>query len=223
MGYRTLLLGKLVLFLAISCSTQSAQAATIFSLRSQFEAVLGSIVIDDYSDPGYSGIMTDAFISGVVGETIYQSTGFPNFHQIPNEYYCSGCNGSVLFTFTSTSVSAGGSVFGVGFELVGFENTKGNTAFVTFGDATTANFALPDASPTTGDLFWGITDPLGIVSIHIGLPDGGIVSDNSIQRLALDNLTVGTAPSPATALLLGPVFAVLFRFRAFSAQGAPIS
>ncbi|NES19035.1 MAG: PEP-CTERM sorting domain-containing protein [Symploca sp. SIO3E6] len=197
----------------------SAEAFSIFSDRSTFESQLDNFIVDDYSNPGYlagdnfDGINfdshTDTNISSIIGETQYTTTGFDNNNLIAGQpgapYYCAGCNGSFLLDFTSTSVGNSSGVSGVGFDIEGTaEDVFGNFAFVTFGDGSSDNFFLPERV----DEFWGITSDLLISSIHFGLEDGGANTDNDVQRMALDNLTIGSSetatsvPEPASTLAL---------------------
>ncbi|NER52580.1 MAG: PEP-CTERM sorting domain-containing protein, partial [Symploca sp. SIO1A3] len=198
----------------------SAEAFSLFSDRSTFESQLDNFIVDDYSNPGYLAgdnfdganfdSHTDTNISNIIGETQYTTTGFSNNNLIPGQssgdpYYCAGCNGSFLLDFTSTSVGNNSGVFGVGFDIEGVaEGVFGTFAFVTFGDGSTDNFLVPERV----DEFWGITSDLLISSIHFGLENGGANTDNSVQRMALDNLTIGSGgtstavPEPASTLAL---------------------
>ena len=229
------LLGGMVGLALLSLATANvANAALIFNDRPTFEAALGTFIVDDYSNPGYLmgddldlptfDIHSDNNMSAIVGETQYTSTGFPDNNFITGQssgdpFYCAGCNGSYLLDFTSTSVGTAQGVFGVGLDIEGIaENVFGTTAFVTFGDGSTGNFMIPESV----DAFWGITDALLISSIHFGLMDGGTNTDNSVQRMAHDNLTIGprltAVPEPATlwSFALGLVgLAVLARRRRF--------
>jgi len=188
----------------------TAGAAVIYADRTSFESQLSASITDDYS--GYTGgsstILSDAAMSAVLGETSYRTTGFTNWNIVvasgADYNYCSGCNGSYLLDFTTTSVGTAIGVFGVGLDIASAQNVFGTTAFVTFGDGSTANYAIPVANAGTGDKFWGITDDLLIASIHFGLVDGGTNTDNSIQRMAMDDLTIGAkrVPEPGTLLLI---------------------
>jgi hypothetical protein len=174
-------------------SIPSAVAAeTIYSDRTVFEEQLAVIVVDDYSKELYvQNWYTNDEMSAVVGETRYQSTSHSNYvHEAG--HYCTGCNGSFLLDFSPTSVSDDVGVFGVGLDIVAIQNVFGTTAFVTFGDGSTMNYPIPDTNPGTGDRFWGITDSRSIATIHFGLPDGGTNRDGRVQRMALDNLTIGS-------------------------------
>lgn len=206
------LLRKLWIGAALSLTVfaaSHASAAIVYSDRTSFEATLVVSITDDYSAPGYAAgnildqanfdIHSDASMSAVLGETQYTSTGISNrniiVNQAANPLYCAGCNGSFLLDFTATSVGSAVGVFGVGLDVPSVEGTFGTVAFVTFGDGSTENFAIP-AAPTSGFAFWGITDMLMISTIHFGLLDGGINTENSIQRMAMDNLTIGAAQAP---------------------------
>lgn len=178
----------------------------IYSSRATFEAQLGSKVIDDYSNPSYAFTQSNAQMSAVRGETKYQSTGFSDLNIVSNQHYCAGCNGSYLLDFTATSVGTANGVFGVGLDVVSDEGVFGTTAFVSFGDGTTANYSIPVANLNTGDAFWGITSDSLIRTIHFGLIDGGTSTSGSVQRMAQDNLTIGdrgtpSVPEPSTLAL----------------------
>ena len=198
-----------------------AQAAMIFNDRMAFESQLGTSVTDDYNDPTYNiATYTDTDMSDILGETRYETTGFSNLNIITEndgeQVYCSGCNGSYLLDFTNTSVGTAAGVFGVGLDVWGEQNVLGTTAFVTFGDNSTANFAIPDVG--SGSEFWGITDSLLIRSIHFGLVDGGSNTSGS-QRMAMDNLTIGAAasvspvPVPAAVWLFATALAGFLGYR----------
>jgi len=183
----------------------SGAQADMYTSRALFEAELGTKIIDDYESSDYKSgdkqnltdfdIHSDAHMSAVLGETYYTSTGFDNWniiHQLyGNTIYCTGCNGSTLYDFTSTSIGDATGVFGAGFDIVAGTDYH---AFVTFGDNSTQDYALPN-SPE----FFGITSILGIKSIHTGLA-GGFPTTGGI--MAIDNLTIGTVvPVPGAVLL----------------------
>jgi hypothetical protein len=203
---------KLLYLVFLSVIAIQAQAAMVFSDRTLFESQLSTSITDGYDSPLYSdGTKTDAAMSAFLGETQYQTTGFTNLNFLSSSggsrHYCAGCNGSYLLDFTSTSVGNAAGVFGVGLDVFGGQDVFGTTAFVTFGDSSTANFAIPDIS--SGNLFWGLTDSLLISSIHFGLLDGASNTSDSIQRMAMDNLTIGSmnpvsaVPVPAAVWLFG--------------------
>jgi len=176
--------------LAMLLLSQSVPAAFMtFSDRTTFEAVLGSLVIDDYSNAGYVFLQSDVVMSNVLGETEYMSTGFVDWNLIPGEYYCAGCNGSFELAFTTTSVGNATGVFGVGFEFFNAVSPE-YVAYVTFGNAATTNIPLPSApSNFSSGAFFGITASELITSIHFGLPNGGATTSGSF---GIDNLTIGS-------------------------------
>ncbi len=215
-GITTLVVGVLA-----ALATQASAVTSIFTDRAMFEAQLGTKITDDYSNPGYDlngpdevDVFSDVEMSSVIGETDYVTTGFSNSNlvlfQTTNPGYCAGCNGSFRLGFTTTSIGTANGVFGVGFEFTNFGDPS-YTAFVTFGDTSSMNLALPSS-------FFGITSDLAINSIHFGLPDGGPTTEGAF---AIDNLTV---PEPdawllgVTALL---VVAALRRIRAEAIEPSP--
>ncbi|MEM8918571.1 MAG: PEPxxWA-CTERM sorting domain-containing protein [Pseudomonadota bacterium] len=197
-------------FLMISAGVMAlaavpAQAATIvYGDAGSFNAALGTTVVDDYENPGYNFIQDNATMSGVLGETRYEPTGFSNNNLIPtangNQYYCAGCNGSFNLFFDATSVTTGNGVFGVG---LNYFNTNPNVNFdalVTYGNGDTELFDLAIVSVSDFDGFFGLTSDRLISSISFG-PDGGITQNGSF---GIDNLTIGdmgrmgAVPEPAT-------------------------
>lgn len=190
----------------------SAEAGTtIYTDRPSFEASLGASVIDDYSNPGYTFLQSNTVMSNVLGETDYASTGWlPSEINIVSQsqfYYCGGCNGSFILSFTATSVGTPDGVFGVGFE---FYNGLGSPeplydAFVTFGDGSQQNIPLPLAILFFPfDTFFGITSDLSIKSIAIGLPNG---QATNLGSFGIDNLTIGKpVPGPFPLLGVGAAF-----------------
>lgn len=208
--------------------SSEARASTISLDRQSFEAQLISIIVDDYSSPGYfHGNLTDlpifdrfsdAAMSAVLGETVYQTTGWVDSDMVSNpdasanRAYCAGCNGSFLLDFTQTSVGSSQGVFGVGFDMIRNyllpsdvsplpPGTLGYHAFVTFGDGSAADFVLPLADQYTVQSFWGITSPDLVRTIHIGLANGGVTQTSAF---IMDNLTIGAqAPEPTTVVLVG--------------------
>jgi hypothetical protein len=145
-------------------------------------------------------------MNAVFGETRYTTTGFANWNIIVvdtdgiNHLYCAGCNGSYLLDFTGTSVGTTNGVFGVGLDIVGAADVYGTHAYVTYGDGSTQDFPVPE------DGFWGITSDLIVKTVHFGLAGGGTNTNNDVQRMAMDNLTIGAAvPEPASVMLAGIV------------------
>ena len=194
----------------------SATAATMtYADRTTFQAQLGPFITDDYSAAGYQtgdisdgavlDIHSNANMSIILGETDYVTTGFQNLNfilSVVDPSYCSGCNGSFELGFTTTSVGTADGVFGVGFDTPAVNNSGTYIGFVTFGDSSTANFAMPGPSD-----FFGITSDLLISSIHLGLIDGGVTQSGSFS---IDNLTIGSQiPEPTAVLLFTAGFVVV--------------
>jgi hypothetical protein len=197
-----------VLFLLGACVSSTFGAPTLYNSRPLFEAQLSTFIVDGYDNPAYlSGDRMDtgtvdahsnAQMSSILGETDYTSTGHLDWNLIVsssgNPIYCAGCNGSFLMSFTTTSVGDASGVYGVGFDITAGTDYH---AFVTFADGTQQDYALP-----TSTAFFGITEGIGIMSIHIGLAGGGTTTDGYGE---FDNLTIGnTIPAPG-AILLGTI------------------
>ncbi|MEH6478131.1 MAG: hypothetical protein V7727_20730 [Sneathiella sp.] len=226
-----LLSGKLFKIVSTSVVTlglslTSAFAATTYTDRSLFEATLGTSVTDDFSDAGYGrpalgtvSRFTNAEMSAVLGETDYTSTsiGYPirsntvfGINAANGYAYCAGCNGSFNLGFTSTSVGTSDGVYGVGIAFLNYEDPF-FTAFVTFGDGSTANYALPQSN--SFQTFFGITSDLLVTSMHLGLVDGATAQYKGL--FVLNNLTIGSAasisavPLPAALPLYGAGMALL--------------
>ena len=181
--------------------TASLPAAIIYTNRTVFESELGTVITDDFGTayPDGFAIYNNAVMSGFFNETDFTTTGFNNLNiHLASDRYCAGCNGSFRLSFATTSVTATNGVFGAGFDVV-----AGTTyvAYVTFGDSSTAQYSLP-----TSQAFWGITSPLEIQSIHLGLPGGASTNGGYLE---IDNLTIGNAgelaavPEPASLTLFG--------------------
>lgn len=204
----------LMALLLTGAASAAMAAPTVYATRGTFEAAIGTSVTDGYESPGYVFSQSDAVMSAVIGETDYTSTGFSNINVVfsspTNKVYCAGCNGSFRLTFTSTSVGSASGVYGAGFDYNNTPNFAGTggspyVAFVTFGDGTTAEYALSTgAILDTVSFFFGITSDTLITSVHLGLPGGG---STTAGGFLIDNLTIGGAPSavplPGTAALLG--------------------
>lgn len=191
---------------ALSASTANA-AITFFNSRPAFEGSLGTFITDSYLDSVYGAgfnIYSNAQMSAFLGETDYRSTGFSEWNfKLSDERYCAGCNGSFELSFTTTSVGNATGVYGAGLDVSA--NSGNYIAFITFGDNTTQDVALP----TSG--FWGVTADQAITKIHFGLAGGGARTDGSF---VIDNLTIGSAvPAPGALALLGAAGLVARRRR----------
>ena len=187
-----------------------ADGTNQYNDRTAFESALGTIILDDYqavgyltgdvSDGGTLDIHTNANMSGILGETEYFTTGFSNWNFIlgplgGDKDYCAGCNGSFRLIFTSTSVGTASGVYGAGFDVLSNSPALPYHAFITFGDNTTLDVALP-----SGASFFGITSKLDIQFIHLGLAGGGTTTQGSFL---MDNLTIGNVLAPGVLVLLG--------------------
>lgn len=188
----------IALVLSATLASSAFAAATVYNTRASFLTQLGASVTDDYANPGYAFINSNAAMSAVLGETDYVSTGFNNLNIVTGESYCAGCNGSFRLEFTSTSVGGANGVFGVGMDV--FANS-GYHAFVTYGDDSTEDILIT----TPGNGFFGVTAAEDIKSIHFGLAGGGTTIDGYYQ---IDNLTIGAQllPEPTPLMLAGLAF-----------------
>ena len=198
---------RALLAIAVAVTLVSSPAQAQFSTytdRASYEAQLGIMVIDDYSNPNYAFSQSNSAMSAVLGETRYTTTGFLNWNLVPNDYYCAGCNGSFRMDFRNTTVSSGGlGVYGVGFD---FSNDRffPYSAYITFGDGTTTNLQLAFAS-SSNRAFFAVTSDKLVATMDIGLANGGTTQNGSFSQ---DNLTIGSAgsatvvPEPSTVVLL---------------------
>ncbi len=153
MRHPLLPLRLLVVFLIGAPAVAGAANPTFFTDSSTFNATLGSSVTDSYTNSSYSFINTNAAMSAVLGETDYTSTGFSNHNIVQsNGSYCAGCNGSFQLGFTTTSVGTSSGVAGVGLNIGGNSSTVPYYAFISYGDGSTQNVALP-----IGASFFGVT------------------------------------------------------------------
>jgi hypothetical protein len=212
---RASVLASMTIATLMMCPAEAG--TTIYTDRPSFEASLGASVIDDYSNSGYTYLQSNAVMSSVLGETDYASTGFLPFEinivdgppQRPESYYCAGCNGSFILSFTTTSVGTPDGVFGVGFEFYNYNGLGSSEplydAFVTFGDGSQQNIPLPFAVLSFPfDTFFGITSDLSIKSIALGLPNG---QATNLGSFGIDNLTIGKpVPGPLPILGVGAAF-----------------
>jgi len=193
--------GLLVLLTVLGVG--SANAAVIYGSRAAFDGAVGTSLTDDYQAAGYTGFIGDSAMSAVLGETDYRTTGFTDI-MYGDDVACGGCNGSWEMSFTTTSIGSTTGVYGAAFDYAN-SNALPYVAFVTFGDNSTAEYALssaPTAFPTT-PFFFGITSDTLIKSIHLGLTAGGATTDGYFYA---DNLTIsarsGSVPVPASLALL---------------------
>lgn len=197
---------SILALVAISAGASVAQAAPLtFTSRAAFVATQAVTITDDYSNEGYDSgdrhdgggydVFSDGAMGAVLDETRYSTTAYDDLNTVTtiegltDPFYCAGCNGSFLLDFTATSIGTGDGVRGVGFEFFN-DGPPDYVAFVTFGDGTTANYALGHV-PFETPAFFGITSEARIRSIAIGLADGGSTHSG---YFGLDDLTIGDQP-----------------------------
>jgi len=232
---------------AIASLPPDGQAATtIYTERPSFENQLRTVIVDDYDSAGYLAgdrsdegaidVFSDLAMGAVLGETQYTTTGHAEnniifLRTVPDSSgsgraYCAGCNGSFRMMFASTTLSAGGGIFAVGFDVgesageilvIDSDPDTGEptvtdqspyVATITFTDSNIAVFSLPEYS------FFGVTSTSGIASIDIGLNPPDIVTTEGV--FYLDNLTIGAAapvPLPATLWSLASAIVATGAFR----------
>jgi hypothetical protein len=192
--------------IAALASRAFAESVTVFDSRSAFTPVAGELLTDHYEDAGYAEFQDDASMNAVEGLTRYQTTFFPDFDEVIDfsgqHVYAGGfTSGSFQLDFTAASLGGSG-VHAVGFDYVN-NLPMPYVAFVRFADGSSQNFTLHAAGfalPPLPD-FFGLTSPVAITGIHIGLADGGATADNVF---AMDNLSVAApVPEPASPSLLG--------------------
>lgn len=212
--------------LAIGVLTLSLQDATaapaLYFDRTAFLTAVGSSVTDDYTSSGYApGVLTDAQMSAVLGETTYTALTFPDQNQVGDVFvygdgsnYCSGCNGNFQLSFESTSFTIGKGVFGVGFDIVLHTSRRSSIGDVIGGDVSlpgTIRVGLSNGSfedySIPADVgffgpdayFFGVTDPRRVTSIIIGTEP-----DPLRHSWVIDNLTIAArrVPEPGAATLL---------------------
>jgi|SoiMethySBSTD1v2_1073268.scaffolds.fasta_scaffold1858962_2 hypothetical protein len=74
-------------------------ATTTYTNSGVFGAQLGGTVVNNYENPSYALIQSNAAMNAVLGETKYTPTGNPNINLVfdfsanGNHVYCAGCNG----------------------------------------------------------------------------------------------------------------------------------
>ena len=213
---------------------QVAQAAPVLYFdRGAFLSAVGASITDDYASAGYAaGLLTDAQMSAVLGETKYTALTFPNQNQVGDVFvhgdgsnYCSGCNGNFLLSFEDTSLTIGKGVFGIGLDFV--LHTSRNSAIgdviegdvslpgtirITFANGKFEDYLIPADVGFFGPdpYFFGITDSRRISSILIGTEP-----TESRHFWVIDDLTIASrkVPEPAgIGLLILCLLALSLRF-----------
>ncbi len=212
----------LCLFSLLAVWSSTDAAPITYSSHSAFTASIGSSIVDTFSNSGYtSGDVQDgpdfdwfynAGMSAVLGQTDYFATGYGDGANLVdqtggNPFYCGGCDGSFLMTFTSTTVGTATGVYGAGFSIRASSNPtlQPTYAHITFGDLTTANYLMLSGQ------FFGVTNDALIQSIHIGGLGGAATTDMYFE---MDDLEIGASPSagspipePTSLLLLSSALA----------------
>ncbi|MCC6537887.1 MAG: PEP-CTERM sorting domain-containing protein [Bryobacterales bacterium] len=178
-----------------------AISATVFANRTAFQNASGVQLVDDYENPNYQFLQSDAAMSAVEGETAYRALTHTDVNIVftlpsGSNAYCAGCNGDFALFFANTSVGDAAGVYGVGFDLV---LNSGQDIFVTFGDGSQQIIDLPLASTSAAPIFWGITDARRINRLFVGI--GG-------ADIAIDNLTLASFPAEVPEPAAWPVLAV---------------
>jgi hypothetical protein len=173
-------IGASVLFMA---GRADAATPTYYNNLGAFQADITDTVTDDYSNPGYVFVQSNAQMSAVLGETDYVSTGHIDNNIVSDGVYCAGCNGSFELSFQTTTVGTAAGVHGVGMNIVFSDPGLPYFAYILFADGTTANLQLPVAGS-----FWGVSAPERIERIHFGLSMGGTTQGGAF---GIDNLVIG--------------------------------
>ena len=186
-----------------------AGTAIVFSDRQAFALATGDFLTDDYENPGYQHVMSDAAMSGVFGQTQYFTYGgnVINYNNIMfgfgvegSNAYCSLCYGSVRLVFDNTSLTTGGGVFGVGMDIIANSGAIPSFAYsarVTYADDTTGTFQLPyvpDVYPNPPvHQFWGFVADAQVRSLDL-ITHAASGAERTF--FILDNLTIASAPVP---------------------------
>ncbi len=196
----------LIAIFCVAGSVLALGSTMTYSDEHSFVVATGTKITDDFSNPNYIFQQSDAQMTGVLNETRYQSTTFPDTDlvektQFGNYDYCAGCNGGFNLFFDSTSIGNSSGVYGVGFQ-VGF-NTNFDPAYtlVTFGDNTTELFALPRTYDFSG--YFGITSDKLIKEMSMVEADGTVPPPNEgYWDLAISRLTIADVPEPGSLTML---------------------
>ncbi|MFZ0913430.1 MAG: PEP-CTERM sorting domain-containing protein [Candidatus Korobacteraceae bacterium] len=200
-------LTSLLITLALSVMLPiAARASTVYDNEADFFAAIGTKITDNYTNPGYVLVQTDAQMTSVLGETRYESTTFPNndivFQNGQQYNYCAGCNGGFNLYFTSTSLGTSKGVYGVGFLVTINDGSLLAYDLITFGDGSTDLLPMP----TQG--YFGITSDKLIAEMQMVDLNGQIPPGDGSWNLAITDLTIGASPipEPGSILLLGSGF-----------------
>lgn len=180
-----------------------------YSDQASFFAAVGTKITDNYTNPNYVFVQSDAVMTAVLNETRYETTTFLNnnivFGAGPTGFaYCAGCNGGFNLFFDSTSVGTSSGVYGVGFLIGANSDVMPAYDLVTFGDGSQQLYALPrDGWDFSG--YFGITSDKLIKEMSF-VDANGQVPPQDGWYMAITSLTIaqeGGVPEPATLALLG--------------------
>ncbi len=191
--------------------TASSRPTVFYSDRASFLAAVGESITDGYT--GYpTGTLSDVEMSAVIGETEYESLSCADCNLVGNVFiygdgsdYCAGCNGNFRLSFTKTSLTSGGGVFGVGVDIVFHTSRHSSAGDVIPGEISLDGTVLIEYKngevraitiPADvgffgpGPYFLGVTDPRGIKSLTFGIEPLPLR-----QFWVIDNLTIAGHPS----------------------------
>lgn len=197
----------IVSFVAASFASSAFAAAIAYSDRTSFESTITNKVVDDFDSPSYGFINSNATMKALSAGSIgYESTGFDNWNLVIGGTLCWGCNGSGQMLLDSTTIGTANGVFGFGLDILANGGNPTYDAFVTFGNGSTQDFALPN-----GGSFFGLTSTDLIKLVQFGPANGGSSANGYFQ---MDNVTIGNAadganrnstnvPEPASLALFG--------------------
>lgn len=215
---------KLVLAILISIMCSATAQAVLLTERTSFDAMMDSVITDDYSDSGYGWTMAASDFSAVLGETEYSvssgaSIALNGFYANPQySELCIECIGSLVLDFTTTSIGNSSGVYGVAFDYYYgpdpdalFFPGLDFLALVTFGDGSTETIELTPGTPNIDNwLFFGIASERLISSISLDLGEGQ--STNALY-VGMDNLSIGAMAVAEPGSVAGLVLLVLTLFR----------
>lgn len=202
----------LLVAVCVASSFNGVNAATVFDDRQAFLQSTGPKLVDNYENPQYQHVMSDAAMSAVTGETTYFTYGgnVTDYNNIMYGFgvngsaaYCSLCYGSFRLTFDSTSLTTGAGVYGVGLRITQNLSTSDrpeyekHAASVVFGDDTVVVYELPRVVVDPSEFpFWGITSDTLIRSIDF-IAYSSVGPERTF--FIMDNLTIAAAPVPLPA------------------------
>lgn len=204
-----------IILLTTIIISNSASAAMLYSDRDLFNQSVGASIVDGYDsetygwnpdDPYGSVRLTDEDLNSLSPEVVYSTehginyVGYAYTYQTDPGVFCSGCNLAFTMDFTGTSIGSSSGIYGMGLDIVYNSAsdpyiTEIRHAYVTFGDGSMIDYALPKIGVAAAGVFWGITSDELITSITFDDPESYIATTS----LMIDNLTIATSPVPVPA------------------------